>query len=81
CHFDLYRLKSLRELEDIGYEDFIGSDAICVIEWADRADGLLPKDCLKVKIKIKSQNSRLININACGDRYYNLLEDIKLIKA
>ncbi|MDD5292241.1 MAG: tRNA (adenosine(37)-N6)-threonylcarbamoyltransferase complex ATPase subunit type 1 TsaE, partial [Candidatus Omnitrophica bacterium] len=42
CHFDLYRLKSLRELEDIGYEDFIGSDAICVIEWADRADGLLP---------------------------------------
>jgi len=80
CHFDLYRLKSLRELEDIGYEDFIGSDVICVIEWADRADGLLPKDCLKVKIKIKPKNSRIINISSYGGRHRNLLKDIKSAK-
>jgi tRNA threonylcarbamoyladenosine biosynthesis protein TsaE len=68
-HFDLYRLKTLKELEDIGYEDFINNRGVCVIEWADRADKLLPRDRLEVRIKIKEGGSREIKIIAYGDRY------------
>jgi len=77
CHFDLYRLKTLKELEDIGYEDFISSRGICVIEWADRADKLLPEDRLEVRIKIEKDNSRSIKIVAYGDRYSKLINYIK----
>ncbi len=76
-HFDLYRLKSLKELEDTGFEDFINDNGICVIEWADRANKLLPGDYLRIKIRIKNENSRIIDIIACGDRYSNLINRIK----
>ena len=41
-HVDLYRLGQLEELADIGYEEIFEPDGVCVIEWAERAEGLLP---------------------------------------
>jgi tRNA threonylcarbamoyladenosine biosynthesis protein TsaE len=76
-HFDLYRLKSLKGLQDIGFEDFINSNGICVIEWADKARGLLPGNYLKINIKIKNQNSRIIEIVPYGERYRSLLSRLK----
>ncbi|MDD5617743.1 MAG: tRNA (adenosine(37)-N6)-threonylcarbamoyltransferase complex ATPase subunit type 1 TsaE [Candidatus Omnitrophica bacterium] len=76
-HFDLYRLKSLKELEDTGFEDFVNDNGISIIEWADKAGKLLPKDYLKIKIRVKNENSRIIDIIACGDRYLNLIKHIK----
>lgn len=72
-HFDLYRLRSLKDLEDAGYEDFIGDSGICVIEWADRAKQLLPKGYLKVALGIKGQASRAIRITGYGRRYHRLV--------
>ena len=34
-HFDLYRVKSLAEIYDLGYEEFLQGDGICLIEWAE----------------------------------------------
>jgi len=76
-HFDLYRLSSLKELEDVGYEDFISNSGICVIEWADRAKRLLPKNYLKMQLKIKGQNSRLINLFGYGQEYEKLIIKMK----
>lgn len=40
-HFDFYRVKSIGEIVDIGFDDYISADGICVIEWAERVSGLL----------------------------------------
>jgi len=75
-HFDLYRLKSLKDLEDIGYEDFVSDSGICVIEWADRAKTLLPKDYLKIRIEIIGEGRRLIKLTGYGKRYRNLIKKL-----
>lgn len=72
-HFDLYRLRSLKDLEDIGYEDFICDSGISVIEWADRAGQLLPKEYLKVTIEIKGKTARAIRFTGYGLRYQRLV--------
>ncbi|MBL7197248.1 MAG: tRNA (adenosine(37)-N6)-threonylcarbamoyltransferase complex ATPase subunit type 1 TsaE [Candidatus Omnitrophica bacterium] len=76
-HFDLYRLTSLKELEDIGYEDFISNSGICVIEWADKAKKLLPKHYLKIQMQIKGENIRLINLIGFGVKYEDLISQMR----
>jgi tRNA threonylcarbamoyladenosine biosynthesis protein TsaE len=41
-HFDFYRVSSASEIVDIGFDDYIYDEGICVIEWADRVRDLLP---------------------------------------
>ncbi|MFC1709212.1 tRNA (adenosine(37)-N6)-threonylcarbamoyltransferase complex ATPase subunit type 1 TsaE [Candidatus Omnitrophota bacterium] len=76
-HFDLYRLNSLKELEDVGYEDFISGYGICVIEWANKAEKLLPKHFLKIQMRVKGKNKRLINLIGYGPEYENLVTQMR----
>ena len=41
-HFDLYRFNDASEWEDAGFRDYFNAESICLIEWADKAEGLLP---------------------------------------
>jgi tRNA threonylcarbamoyladenosine biosynthesis protein TsaE len=47
-HLDLYRLGEPEEFADLGYEELLEPDGVCVIEWAERAGGLLPARRLEV---------------------------------
>lgn len=49
-HFDLYRLGDPDELHDIGWEEYFDGEAVCLVEWPDRAGDLLPADSLFVEI-------------------------------
>lgn len=49
-HFDCYRLQDEREAEDIGVEDYFDSGALCLIEWPERIENLLPDDTVVVRI-------------------------------
>jgi tRNA threonylcarbamoyladenosine biosynthesis protein TsaE len=49
-HFDFYRLVSVAELREIGFDEYLESDGICVIEWADRVKDLLPPDRYDVSL-------------------------------
>jgi tRNA threonylcarbamoyladenosine biosynthesis protein TsaE len=51
-HFDLYRLKKIEELLDIGFEDYIYSGNYCFIEWPELAERFLRKDFLKININV-----------------------------
>jgi tRNA threonylcarbamoyladenosine biosynthesis protein TsaE len=51
-HFDFYRIKSLEEVFDIGYEDYFFSDHYCLLEWPEMIKKLLPEDTISVEIKV-----------------------------
>ncbi len=50
-HFDVYRIADIDEMEEIGYEDCFYGDGVCLIEWAELIEELLPKDRTKVTIR------------------------------
>jgi tRNA threonylcarbamoyladenosine biosynthesis protein TsaE len=63
CHIDAYRLKSARDLEAIGAQDYIGKkDSICFVEWPERIKGFLPKRIKKISLKHVDDCSREIII-------------------
>lgn len=60
-HFDFYRIESLREAQDIGVEDYFYSGHLCLAEWPDRIEPLLPEDALTVRLTVNSDGSRKIS--------------------
>ncbi|MFH1339100.1 MAG: tRNA (adenosine(37)-N6)-threonylcarbamoyltransferase complex ATPase subunit type 1 TsaE [Candidatus Omnitrophota bacterium] len=73
-HFDLYRLKNLREILSLGCEEYFYDRGITVIEWAERMGGYLPAEFLKVEIEIKGESQRAIKLTAKGQHYRNILK-------
>ena len=61
-HFDCYRLESVDEAEDIGVEDYFDSGAVCLIEWPERIEELLPADTVRVDLKEQEDGSRLLTM-------------------
>jgi tRNA threonylcarbamoyladenosine biosynthesis protein TsaE len=52
-HFDFYRIKSVSEAYDMGYEDYLYSNNYCFIEWPEKIAELLPEHYVKVKIRVE----------------------------
>ncbi len=50
-HFDVYRIGDVEEMEEIGYEDYIYGEGVCLIEWADLIREILPEHYTEVKIE------------------------------
>lgn len=75
-HLDLYRMKSSDELESIGFSEYIDSDGVTVIEWAERAEGELPAECLSVYLSCIEENRHEIGFLAEGERYVKVLENL-----
>ncbi len=62
-HFDCYRLESEAEAQDIGAEDYFDCGAVCLIEWPERIEGLLPDDTVKVEITVDhTTGSRIVKM-------------------
>ncbi len=76
-HIDLYRLKEAGELENIGFEEYVDSDGVTVIEWAERAEEELPDERLSVYLSYIDAHSREIGFMAEGERYEKLLETLQ----
>ncbi len=50
-HFDVYRIADIEEMEEIGYEDYFYGEGVCLIEWAELIEELLPRNRTMVMIK------------------------------
>lgn len=50
-HFDVYRIGSADEMDETGYEDYFFGDGICIIEWADLIDELIPEAAKRIRIE------------------------------
>ena len=57
-HFDSYRIKSLSEAYDIGYDEYFYSGSPCLIEWPELIEPLLPDDAVTVRIEVTSDGMR-----------------------
>lgn len=62
-HFDLYRLEDVGEALDIGVEDYFDSGALCLIEWPERIEDILPDDTVRVDITVEDDGSRTLTIH------------------
>jgi tRNA threonylcarbamoyladenosine biosynthesis protein TsaE len=76
-HIDLYRIQNPEELENIGFEEYIETDGVTVIEWAERAEDELPQECMNVYLSYVDEHSREIGFLAEGERYEKILDDLK----
>jgi tRNA threonylcarbamoyladenosine biosynthesis protein TsaE len=61
-HFDFYRIKKLEEVYDMGYEDYFYSGSLCLIEWPELIEELLPEDAVKVFIEEQPDGKREVRI-------------------
>ena len=71
-HFDVYRVSDPDEVYNIGFDDYIFSDAVSVIEWANYIEEILPKEFLHIHIEkdlSQSENYRKITITPYGNRF------------
>ena len=61
-HIDLYRLKNIVEIQHLGWREMLEGPAITAVEWADRADGILPQTGIFIDIKHISPDTRRVEI-------------------
>ncbi|MDR2883305.1 MAG: tRNA (adenosine(37)-N6)-threonylcarbamoyltransferase complex ATPase subunit type 1 TsaE [Alistipes sp.] len=59
-HFDFYRIDDLREAFDLGYEEYFYGDGMCLVEWPEKIEPLLPPDTLRLRIDVLPDGSRSI---------------------
>lgn len=50
-HFDVYRIADVTEMEEIGYEEYFYGDGVCLIEWAEKIDEILPENSIVINIR------------------------------
>ena len=75
-HFDLYRLNRPEELEDIGFEEYVGGEGVTLIEWAELFKEQLPEEYLQVVLRHEGAGRRAA-LTAQGERYERLLKEVE----
>ena len=75
-HFDTYRLADIDEFLDLGVEEMFESDAVSVVEWADRVAEILPADHLEIRISVDGECDRTFRISGTGPLSNSLVKAI-----
>ena len=61
-HFDLYRLDEPEEALDLGIDDYFDSGNLCLIEWPERIEGLLPDETVRVELAVNPDLTRTLTL-------------------
>jgi tRNA threonylcarbamoyladenosine biosynthesis protein TsaE len=73
CHVDLYRLDEREAVTGLGLEEYVESAAVTLIEWAERASAVLPRDHLRITLEHLGGDRRRVMLDPQGVRYEALL--------
>ncbi len=76
CHIDLYRLDHIEEIVDLGLDDYLYDNSVCVVEWAERGLGALPTEHLMIQISYLSDTERSFQLKPSGKRYREILAQL-----
>ena len=60
-HFDFYRINKIAEALDIGFYDYVDSGCLCLMEWPENVEGILPEETLIVSISVGEDGSRTVS--------------------
>ncbi len=75
-HIDLYRIDSIEEVMELGLDDYLYGEGVCVVEWAEKALALFPPEHLLIEMSFLSQTSRRLDLKAKGQRYLEMLSQL-----
>lgn len=80
-HFDVYRLGGPEEMDDLGYEEYFYGQGVCLIEWAQLVEEVLPKERLELVLTREGdcEETRTIYFSPQGQRYRQLVEELMKI--
>ena len=76
-HMDLYRLDSLEEVVDLGLEEYLFGDGVCVVEWADKAQGAFPAAHMAIGISVDGDDERTLRVEAGSGEYAGRIEALR----
>lgn len=76
-HMDVYRIDSEEDMYDLGYDEYIYSEGVTIIEWSHKIKGILPEERIDIEIKRIDDTSRVLTIEGKGNNYDKLAEELK----
>jgi tRNA threonylcarbamoyladenosine biosynthesis protein TsaE len=76
-HIDFYRLENLDEIAELGLDDYLYGQGVCVVEWAEKGLSLLPPEHLLIEIDYLADTERRLKLKPSGRRYRNIVTEIK----
>jgi tRNA threonylcarbamoyladenosine biosynthesis protein TsaE len=77
-HFDVYRIRKVEEMEELGYEEYFYGDGVCLIEWASLIEDLIPTEHLWIHInKGDGDQNRGIEIKGTTPHFQQIVEELK----
>lgn len=68
-HFDAYRLSGTADFDDLGAQEYLEGDGVCLVEWGDRVVGCLPADYLRIELAITGETTRRAQLEGKGARH------------
>jgi len=75
-HIDLYRLDNIEEIADLGLDDYLYGEGVCVVEWGDKGRDVMPPEHLLVEIGYLPGTERSFRFTPCGKRYREMLAEL-----
>lgn len=78
-HFDVYRLDNVDDLYDLGFDEYFYGDGVCIIEWAEKIEGVIPKDRIILDIENgENIDERIISIRGEGSSYQDIIKELNI---
>lgn len=74
-HFDVYRIGSSEEMYDIGFDEYIDGDGVCIIEWANLIEDILPEEYLYIEMNYKETGREMI-LTPKGEKYEEIVKEL-----
>jgi tRNA threonylcarbamoyladenosine biosynthesis protein TsaE len=73
-HFDAYRLRGPQEFADLGVHEYFEGNGVCLVEWADRVQAILPPEHLRISIAVTGETARRVKVEGFGEKYGALVQ-------
>ena len=76
-HIDLYRLDTIEEIRNIGFEEYLYSDGVTVVEWSEKLGDYLPEGAIKIKAEILGDCERKYTLSSEIEYYEKILGEVE----
>lgn len=76
-HFDVYRIGSSEEMYDIGFDEYLDAEGVCIIEWSNIIEDILPEERLEILLTYELEG-RTAQLIPYGEKYRELIEGVTI---